>query len=352
TQARRLLKDAEGRASDVATRLNKAKDARTAIPIEAWGNEFGGTQQDAAQLCDVAPGVQRPRSTTLLRQAAEQLRDALSAFQRGSDHLPADLATVMAEHAAFADQQLGGTPVPLARAAGPLLNRLQGAADHDQITAARIREVRNERDQALGQLRIETGQREQSLSLTQDMVESVIDLAIRKVGQTLDTMTTYGAALEVKSIRPDGAASWEWEVTPKWKRSASGGLISYKESANSAQVKVFAIQLVLAALIADNQTAGRVVILDELGNSLGDVNRRDVLKSISDVAEQQQVTILGTCQDSILSDASDFFGELIWFTHAAASDAYNQPTRIWCHDPLGERVELTGRWLQAGRDHA
>jgi hypothetical protein len=77
-----------------------------------------------------------------------------------------------------------------------------------------------------------------------------------------------------------------------------------------------------------------------------------VLKSISDVAEQQQVTILGTCQDSILSDASDFFGELIWFTHAAASDAYNQPTRIWCHDPLGERVELTGRWLQAGRDHA
>ena len=351
-QAKTLLKDADGRASDVATRLNKAKDARTAIPIEAWRSEFGGTQQDAAQLCDVAPGVQAPRSATLLRQAAEQLRDALAAFQRGSDRLPADLAIVAAEHAAFADQQPGETPVPLARAAGPLVNRLQGAADHDRITAARIRDVRNEREQALGQLRIETGQKEQSLNLTQDMVESVIDLAIRKVSQTLDTMTTYGAALEVNSIRPDGAASWEWEVTPKWKRSASGGLISYKESANSAQVKVFAIQLVLAALIADNQTAGRVVILDELGNSLGDVNRRDVLKSISDVAEQQEVTILGTCQDSILSDASDFFGELIWFTHAAASDAYNQPTRIWCHDPLGERVELTGRWLQAGRDHA
>ena len=89
-------------------------------------------------------------------------------------------------------------------------------------------------------------------------------------------------------------------------------------------------------------------ILDELGNSLGDVNRRDVLKSIIDVAEQQQVTILGTCQDSILSDASDFFGELIWFTHAAASDAYNQPTRIWCHDQLGERVELTGQMAAGG----
>ena len=352
TQAKRLLKDAEGLESDVATRLSKAKEARTAIPIEAWSSEFGGTQQDAAQLCDAVPGVQAPRPATLLRQAAERLRDALAAFQRGSDQLSADFAIVEAEHAAFADQQPGGTPVPFAGAARPLLSRLQGAADHDRITAARIRDVRNEREQALGQLKIETGQKEQSLSLTQDMVESVIDLAIRKVSQTLNTMTTYGAALEVNSIRPDGAAAWEWEVTPKWKRSASGGLISYKESANSAQVKVFAIQLVLAALIADNQTAGRVVILDELGNSLGDVNRRDVLKSISDVAEQQQVTILGTCQDSILSDASDFFGELIWFTHAAASDAYNQPTRIWCHDPLGERVELTGRWLQAGRDHA
>ena len=118
--------------------------------------------------------------------------------------MPADLATVKAEHAAFADQQPGGMPVPLAGAARPLLNRLEGAADHDQITAARIREVRNEREQALGQLKIETGQKEQSLSLTQDMVESVIDLAIRKVSQTLDTMTTYGAALEVNSVRPDG----------------------------------------------------------------------------------------------------------------------------------------------------
>ncbi|MGH3245042.1 MAG: hypothetical protein ACRDOI_02325 [Trebonia sp.] len=50
TQARRLLKDAEGRASDVATRLNKAKDARTAIPIEAWGNEFGCSSSEVSRL--------------------------------------------------------------------------------------------------------------------------------------------------------------------------------------------------------------------------------------------------------------------------------------------------------------
>ncbi|WP_151898047.1 hypothetical protein [Streptomyces sp. C8S0] len=56
---------------------------------------------------------------------------------------------------------------------------------------------------------------------------------------------------------------------PRWKRSRSGGYVSYRENANSAQVKVHAILLVLAALLADSQTQGRVLILDELGNSLG-----------------------------------------------------------------------------------
>jgi hypothetical protein len=54
----------------------------------------------------------------------------------------------------------------------------------------------------------------------------------------------------------------------------------------------------------------------------------------------------------VLSDAADHFGELIWFTHATSTDAYNQPTRVWGHDSVGERVELTASWLQAGRAHA
>ena len=107
----------------------------------------------------------------------------------------------------------------------------------------------------------------------------------------------------------------------------------------------------LAAVVADSRTKGRVLILDELGNSLGDVNRRDVLNALSEVAEQRQVTIFGTCQDSVLSDAADFFGELIWFTHATDTDAYNQPTRVWGHDSLHERVQLTAEWLMTGRSH-
>jgi hypothetical protein len=230
-------------------------------------------------------------------------------------------------------------------------DRLRGFAEYDSTTQARIEEVRERREHALGQLRVDVAAGSTALVKVQDMIERTVDAALRRVSGAFDRTAEFGAALDVSSTRPDGVAPWHWEVTPRWRRSPGGGLVSYKENANSAQVKVLAIQLVLAALLADAQTTGRILVLDELGNSLGDVNRRDVLESLQKVAEQQQVTILGTCQDSVLADAADFCGELIWFTHAAATDAYNQPTRVWGHDSLGERVELTADWLRAGRDH-
>jgi ABC-type hemin transport system ATPase subunit len=118
-----------------------------------------------------------------------------------------------------------------------------------------------------------------------------------------------------------------------------------------AQVKVHAIQLVLAALLATGQGHGRVLVLDELGNSLGDTNKRDVLGALKQVAEEQQVTILGTCQDSVLEAAAQVCGEVLWFTHAADADPYNHPTRVWAFDPVGNRVELTAGWLRSGRGH-
>lgn len=133
---------------------------------------------------------------------------------------------------------------------------------------------------------------------------------------------------------------------------ASGDLVPYREIANSAQVKVIAVQLVLAALLADQDTPGRVLILDELGNSLGDVNRKDVLTALRTVAVRQQVTILGTCQDSVLADAAEVCGELLWFTHASAADPYNRPTRVWGYDASSQRVELTADWVRAGRSLA
>jgi ABC-type uncharacterized transport system ATPase subunit len=129
-------------------------------------------------------------------------------------------------------------------------------------------------------------------------------------------------------------------------------MISYREVANGAQVKVYAVQVTLAALLAADSVTGRVLVIDELGNSLGEVNRKDVLAALRQVAERQRVTILGTCQDSVLYDASDACQEILWFTHASTADAYNQPVRIWAHDAEQGRVELTADWMRSFRPWA
>jgi hypothetical protein len=349
--AENRLQDARRKEGDAERKLNELRTRREKLAVEAWSREFGRSEADAAELVEASPDEAGLRPQTLLRRASESVSLAMTNYLTGLPDIPDDLAEAEERRGAFAEQQ-PDSPVPLDAVARPLAIRLDGHTERDRVTQARIEAQRAKREQALQELRIEVGGGNQRLETLQDMIEHIIEAAMVRVSKALNRMSTYGATLEIKSVRPEGAAPWLWEVTPRWKRSPSGGMVSYREAANSAQVKVFAIQLVLAALIADEETTGRVLILDELGNSLGDVNRREVLASLSEVAEEQQVTILGTCQDSVLSDAADHFGELIWFTHATATDAYNQPTRVWGHDALGERVKLTADWLQAGRADA
>lgn len=126
-------------------------------------------------------------------------------------------------------------------------------------------------------------------------------------------------------------------------------MISYREVANGAQVKVFAIQLVLAALLAADGGTGRVLVLDELGNSLGDENRKDVLADLDEAARDQNVTIFGACQNSVIEDAAARCGQILWFSHASYTDAFNKPTRSWGFDDDGRRVDAMAPWLREGR---
>jgi hypothetical protein len=348
--AENRLRDMRRKEGEAEKKLNELRTRREKLAVEAWSREFDGTEADAAQLVETSADEAGLRPLTLLRRASESFSLAMRNYLTGLPEIPDDLAEAEERRDAFAEQE-PETPVPLDAVARPLAIRLDGHAERDHVTQARVETQRAKREQALQELRIEVSSGDERLETLQDMIEHVIEAAMSRVSKAFNRMSTYGATLEINSVRPENAAPWRWEVTPRWKRSPSGGMVSYREAANSAQVKVFAIQLVLAALIADDES-GRVLILDELGNSLGDVNRREVLASLSMVAEEQQVTILGTCQDSVLSDAADHFGELIWFMHATATDAYNQPTRVWGHDALGERVELTANWLQAGRANA
>lgn len=283
----------------------------------------------------------------------------MDAYGRTSKLLPPELAEAQQRRQRLIDKDpgVGGDDTDFTTIARPLRDLLDSRAEHDQILEARILRTQGERTERLGTLEHETGLIEQDLHSVQDMISSRVEAALDKIGTKLNELNKarglWGAELRVNEIRPATATSpWKWEVVPRWKRSPQGGMVSYREVANGAQVKVFAIELVLAALLAAEGSRGRVLVLDELGNSLGDVNRRDVLHELNKVAARQDVTILATCQDSVIGDAAGECGEILWFCHHTDSDAYNLPTRAWGYDPDGKRVELVRSWLITGRAKA
>jgi ABC-type hemin transport system ATPase subunit len=127
-------------------------------------------------------------------------------------------------------------------------------------------------------------------------------------------------------------------------------MLAYDNVTNTAQEKLFSIHLVLAALLAAPNPKGRVLILDELADSLGAEHRREVLDAIATVAREHGITILATCQDAIMSEASPHCKEILYFHYPSKSEALNRPTRMFGVDPSGDRVELTAEALTEGRN--
>jgi len=125
--------------------------------------------------------------------------------------------------------------------------------------------------------------------------------------------------------------------------------LPYDNLTNTAQEKLFSIHLVLAALLAAPNPHGRVLVLDELGDSLGAEHRREVLDAIARVANKHGITVLGTCQDTILVEAQPYCGEILYFHYPSKSEALNRPTRMFGFDDNGARIELTADALLAGR---
>jgi hypothetical protein len=84
-----------------------------------------------------------------------------------------------------------------------------------------------------------------------------------------------------------------------------------------------------------------VLILDELGDSLGDNHRDAVLNALATTATGAAITVLGTCQDGVLEDAAGYAGLILYFQFRDASDVLNAPTRVFGTSTNG-LVELTG----------
>jgi hypothetical protein len=322
--------------------------------VEYWETGWGGTVDTARAHLD---GEVRG-SRTLQNRASELLNDALGAIgiRSGGEGAPSpELESVAARRPSLAETpERGKRAAPFEEVVAPLRDWLDLHADRDVMIEERIASGRQQRAEEQRLAEDECGQIERSLTDLQDGIEARIDQALRDVASEYDRLDRaaggFGATLDIVSRRPDGPSDpWLWEVTPKWRRSRDGNLLSYTHQANTAQEKQQTVHLVLAALLSAPNPQGRVLILDELGDSLGVQHRREVLAAIGECALNQGITVLGTCQDSVLVDAAAYCGELLYFEYASKSDVLNHPVRAFGFDPNGDRVRLTADQLVADR---
>jgi hypothetical protein len=134
-------------------------------------------------------------------------------------------------------------------------------------------------------------------------------------------------------------AGWHLATTPRWaRRPPDGGAaehVPYYQQANTAQYKLATIQLVLAALLANEDPIGRLLILDELGDGLGETHRERVLDALRRAAEETGITVLATVQDDIQDEAFTRCSEVLLLRYRSDTDLLNEPTYMFAGDRHG-----------------
>lgn len=164
-------------------------------------------------------------------------------------------------------------------------------------------------------------------------------------------------SLDLPSEASTTSKTWVLTATPRWARRPPDDTrvehISYREQANTAQYKLATVQLVLAALLANEDPIGRMLILDELGDGLGDAHRDRVLDALRRAAEETGITVLATIQDDMQHEAFARCTEVLVLRYPSEVELLNEPTYMFAGDLRGDGeaalVPLTDL-LSAGRE--
>jgi hypothetical protein len=335
-------------------KLDALRRQKDALQVEYWERGWGDTREAAG----VALADEARSENTLRRRAGDELLDALHALGTNSDGSGAptdELAQVARRRGQLFEDPSGRQPPSFDAVVAPLREWLDSHAEMDAVIAERIERTQAQRAAEIKLARHECAELHEGLASLQDAVEQRVRQALDEIGAAFDKLTReaggFGAELAITTYRPRTPQErWRWEVTPRWRRSEHGRLLPYDSQMNTAQEKLFTVHLVLAALLAAPNPQGRVLIIDELGDSLGINHRREVLRAIAATAEEKGVLVLGTCQDSVLADAATFCDEILYFECPSKTDALNRPTRMLGFDTNGERVELAADEILAGRE--
>ncbi|MEV6445098.1 hypothetical protein [Amycolatopsis sp. NPDC051716] len=303
--------------------------------------------------------VERRRAITLAEAARTQLATALSAFEYHAEGVGGPPSELRLAADLYLKAREAGEEDPAGDLFETTLANLQAWLDddddRDRTAHEQVHTARANRAATTEFVTSQTRQLQDALNQTQEAITQRAASALDGISAALDNLNRgsggIGAQLAYDVI-PPGAPDQDWtcRVTPRWRRNPGGPLLPYDNVTNTAQEKLFSIHLVLAALLAAPHPRGRVLILDELADSLGAEHRREVLDAIATVAKAHGITILATCQDAIMTEARPYCGEVLYFHYPSKSAPLNRPTRMFGFDPNGSRVELTAEALTEGRN--
>ena len=306
-----------------------------------------------------AQAMERRRAVALADSARNQLAGGLMAFEpyaEGTGGLPPELRSMADDYLKTQESGAGDDPggTSFENMLAALQAWLDDESDRDGAAPDQVTRARATRAQTTDYVTSEARNLQDALRETQQAITERAAGALNRISTELDKLNRFadglGARLDCDIIPPAAPDQyWICRVTPRWRRNPGGPMLPYDNVTNTAQEKLFSIHLVLAALLAAPHPRGRVLILDELADSLGAEHRREVLDAIATVAKTHGITVLATCQDSILTEARPYCREILYFHYPSKTEALNRPTRLFGVDPDGTRVELTAEALTEGR---
>jgi chromosome segregation protein len=315
-------------------------------------------EADAPSASDEHPNVERRTNAALQQGAHDKLVEAIANFRVYPDSSappPSNVVEAAGNYVVSRESSGSASAEQLAVTLASIIEWLDDSAERDASARDEVNHARTTRRQTTEFVAEKCRELEYALVMTQGAIKQRASSALDRISNALNDLNRHsgglGAALDYELIPPDSPdKKWVCQVVPRWRRNPEGPMLAYDNVTNTAQEKLFSIHLVLAALLAAPSPEGRVLILDELADSLGAEHRREVLDAIAEVAREHRIMILATCQDSILSEASPHCGQILYFHYPSKSEALNRPTRMFGVDRLGSRVELTAEALLEGRD--
>jgi hypothetical protein len=371
-QAKRAqLEKVQSQLAELRRRQTDLRIQQAGSPRDAWQQAFGAPVDGAEQLLagdarsrqelldDALAPLERalrhvgiedaPGSATQHEPVADSLgdpdgwagRDSLLALARTCTQL---------RRGRFPDDQIP----PAAKLTFALRRYLDVHEADDERTAQEIRRLRGERAEQQQALDRRIQERSDGLKLAQRLLITSVTRRIRRVEQELNTLWQgtgrHPVRFDIQQVPPQTPTEkWRWQVIPRWQRGAASRFTDYGELTNDAEIKLFNAMVVLAALLSVDDARGRVLIVDELGDSLGRENLRTVLRAIGEVAQRCQITILATCQDLVVSNAGGYCKALLYLRFPDPVNIINDPTAVWAYTEHGDTVQLTAEAVLQGR---